>query len=106
MYGTYQRQHYATFVTCTILFIVALLGCDSSTHQNPETVYRNIHREFLRGDLGMAQQDAEKARKQVWERSPDWDIKFRLLEAEILTYQGSSQDVIQLLGGDPSLHHR
>jgi len=48
----------------------------------------------------LAQQEAEKARKEFLGRSPDWDIKFRLLEAEILTYQGRSQDVILLLDGD------
>lgn len=76
---------------------MTLFGCHSSTHQPPAVVYQNIHAEFLRGDLGTAQRDAEKARKEFAGSNPDWDIKFRLLEAEILTYQGRSQDVIQLL---------
>ncbi len=51
----------------------------------------------------MAQQDAEKARKDFSGHGSQWDINFRLLEAEILTYQGNSPDVIVLLSGDRSL---
>ena len=64
---------------------------------SPETTYENIHTEFLHGDLGEAQRDAEQARKEFSGRNRNWDIKFRLLEAEILTYQGNSPRVEQLL---------
>ncbi len=40
---------------------------------------------------------AEKARKDFSASSPDWAMKFRLLEAEILTYQGRRPEVIALL---------
>ncbi|MGO8720708.1 MAG: tetratricopeptide repeat protein, partial [Acidobacteriaceae bacterium] len=77
---------------------MTLFGCHPSKRQTPAAVYQDIHREFLRGDLGIAQRESEKARQEFLGRGPNWDIKFRLLEAEILTYQGSSQDVIRLLG--------
>lgn len=77
--------------------IVALFGCQRSTGPSPEATYQKIHTEFLRGDLGTAAQDAEKARGEFAGRNRSWDIKFRLLEAEILTYQGNSQRVVQLL---------
>ena len=64
---------------------------------SPEANYEKIHTEFLRGDLGEAQRDAEQARKEFTGRNRNWDIKFRLLEAEILTYQGNSPRVEQLL---------
>lgn len=79
---------------------MVLFGCHSSAPQSPTAVYQNIHTEFLRGDLGAARQDAEKARKEFLGRNPDWDIKFRLLEAEVLTYQGLSSEVIALLHCD------
>jgi CHAT domain-containing protein len=47
--------------------------------------------------LGAAEQDSESARREFAGRNRTWDIKFRLLEAEILTYQGNSQKVVQLL---------
>jgi CHAT domain-containing protein len=76
---------------------VAFFGCHPSPPQAPTAVYQNIHREFLRGDLGIALRESEKARKEFVGRNPDWEIKFRLLEAEILTYQGNSKNVILLL---------
>ena len=54
--------------------------------------------EFLRGNLGVWRSGM---RNKLVKNSPgvnrSWDIKFRLLEAEILTYQGDSQRVVQLL---------
>jgi CHAT domain-containing protein/Tfp pilus assembly protein PilF len=47
--------------------------------------------------LGEAQRGADQARKEFSGRNRNWDIKFRLLEAEILTYQGDSQRVVKLL---------
>jgi CHAT domain-containing protein/Tfp pilus assembly protein PilF len=52
----------------------------------------------LRGELGNALRDSEEARQEFSRRNKNWDIKFRLLEAEVLTYQGNSQRVVQLLG--------
>ena len=43
------------------------------------------------------QQKAEKARKDFSANGADWAMKFRLLEAEILTYQGRRPEVIALL---------
>ncbi|MHB1938379.1 MAG: CHAT domain-containing protein [Acidobacteriaceae bacterium] len=82
---------------------MANFGCQRFPRPDPATVYQKIHREFQQGDLRAAQKDSEKARKEFSRQDKSWDIKFRLLEAEILTYQGSSQDVVRLLGNyDPS----
>lgn len=47
--------------------------------------------------MGAAQQDSENALGEFSGRNRNWDIKFRLLEAEVLTYQGKSQRVVGLL---------
>lgn len=80
-----------------MLAAVALFGCQRSTRPSPAATYQKIHTEFLRGELGAAQQDSAKARKGLSGRNRNWDIKFRLLEAEIVTYQGNSYKVVQLL---------
>lgn len=80
-----------------MLAAVALFGCQRSTRPSPAATYQKIHTEFLRGELGAAQQDSAKARKGLSGRNRNWDIKFRLLEAEIVTYQGNSHKVVQLL---------
>ena len=64
---------------------------------DPPTIFQDIRSDFLHGNLDVAQHKAEKARKDFSARSPDWAMKFRLLEAEIRTYQGRRPDVLALL---------
>jgi CHAT domain-containing protein len=65
--------------------------------EDPSTIFQNIRSDFMHGDLSVAQQAAEKAQQDYSELSPDWSMKFRLLDAEILTYQGRRPDVLALL---------
>jgi CHAT domain-containing protein len=74
-----------------------LTGCHSSATGDPATIFQDIHSDFLHGNLDFAQQKAEKARKDFSARGADWSMKFRLLEAEIRTYQGRRPDVLALL---------
>ncbi len=80
-----------------LLTALTILGCQTNARLSPDAAYQKIHAEFLRGELGNAQRDAEQARKHFRGRNRNWDIKVRLLEAEILTYQGNSEQVVQLL---------
>ncbi len=64
---------------------------------DPATVFQNIHKDFLQGNLDAAQREAEKAREDFSTSGADWPMKFRLLEAEILIYQGRRPEVIALL---------
>jgi CHAT domain-containing protein/Tfp pilus assembly protein PilF len=64
---------------------------------DPATIFQNIRSDFLHGNLVAAQQKAEKARKDFSASGADWAMKFRLLDAEILTSQGRRQEVIALL---------
>ena len=74
-----------------------LAGCRSAVAADPAAIFQNIRSDFLHGNLDAAQQKAEKARKDFSAGSADWAMKFRLLEAEILTYQGRRPEVIALL---------
>ena len=80
-----------------MLAALTVSGCRRNPQLSPATAYEKIHAEFLQGNLGVAELDSEQARKRFSKRNRSWDIKFRLLEAEILTYQGASQRVVQLL---------
>ncbi len=64
---------------------------------DPATVYGDIRSDFRHGNLDIAKQKAEKARQDFPASSADWAMKFRLLEAEILTDQGHRREVIALL---------
>jgi CHAT domain-containing protein len=84
----------AAFAGATILS-----GCHHSSppREDPSKIFQNIRSDFMHGDLSAAQQAAEKAQKDYAGLSPDWSMKFRLLNAEILTYQGRRADVLSLL---------
>jgi CHAT domain-containing protein len=81
-----------------VLFAATILvGCHSSTKADPATIWQNIRSASIHGNLDVAQREAEQARKDFSASSPDWAMKFRLLEAEILYYQGRRREVIALL---------
>ncbi len=92
--GKWQRPHGSAIV---LVPYWRLIGCHSSVSPDPATIFQNIRTDFLHGNLDVAQQKAEKARKDFSAGSADWAMKFRLLEAEILTYQGRRPEVIALL---------
>jgi CHAT domain-containing protein len=81
-----------------------LTGCRSAAAPgpppDPAAIFENIRNDFLHGNLDVAQKKAEKARKGFSASGADWTMKFRVLEAEILTYQGRRPDVLSLLN-DP-----
>jgi CHAT domain-containing protein len=76
---------------------LALSGCRSPGAENPAAIFQDIRGDFLHGNLDVARRKAERARQDFSARSPDWSMRFRLLEAEILTYQGRRPDVLALL---------
>jgi hypothetical protein len=79
------------------LAVTILAGCRPPTTVDPAPLFQNIRTEFLHGNLAVAQQQAEKARNEFSASDASWGMKFRLLEAEILTYQGRRPEVIALL---------
>jgi tetratricopeptide (TPR) repeat protein len=79
---------------------MTLAGCRSRATVDPTAVYQNVHSDFLRGNLVSAQQNAEKALREFSAGHADWAMRFRLLDAEILIYQGRRPEAIALLN-DP-----
>jgi len=68
---------------------------------DPRASFERIQFVFLRGDLVRARAQAHKAYQQFSPDDPEWAWKFRLLEAEVMTDQGLSQDVLSLLNSEP-----
>jgi CHAT domain-containing protein len=82
--------------------LMTLAGCRSPAIADPKPVYQSIHSDVLHGNLAGAQQNAEKAVKVFSASDADWATRFRLLEAEILSYQGRRPEAIALLN-DPGV---
>jgi CHAT domain-containing protein len=72
-------------------------GCHSSKTADPGATWQTIHEDFLHGNLEIARQKADEALSDYSAVNPDWGMRFRLLEAEILVYQGHRPNVIALL---------
>jgi CHAT domain-containing protein len=86
-----------------ILFLVmTLAGCHTPATVDPAVVYESIHSDFLRGNLVAAQQNAEKAIKEFSAGNANWAMRFRLLDAEILSHQGRRSEAVALLN-DPGV---
>jgi CHAT domain-containing protein/Flp pilus assembly protein TadD len=81
-----------------------LTACRSAPVPDPATIFENIRNDSLHGNLDVAQQKSEKARKDFSASDADWPMKFRVLEAEILTYQGRRPEVLALLN-DPNVSY-
>jgi CHAT domain-containing protein len=60
-------------------------------------VYQSIHNEMLGGNLDLAKQDANNARRQFSGSGAEWQTRFRIVQAQVLTYQGLSAEVVPLL---------
>ncbi len=69
---------------------------------DPKPIYQSIHSDFLHGNLAVAQQNAEKAVEAFSAGDADWAIRFRLLDAEILSHQGRRPEALALLN-DPGV---
>ncbi len=84
-------------------------------HPDPTALYQSIDDDFLGGDLQVAVARADQARKEYSATgsfpNPGWELKFRLLEADILLKQSRWKDVIPMLNsgapvpavGDPAV---
>jgi CHAT domain-containing protein/Tfp pilus assembly protein PilF len=98
-----RRHILSAIILCTLALGGALPGCrdrsSAVSDRDPEAIVRNIRGDILRGDLTRAQQEAEAQRKSFSGRDAQWEMKFRLLEAEILGLAGHSEQVLALLDG-------
>jgi CHAT domain-containing protein len=101
-YARFWWWHDSAIFAITFLVAMTLAGCRSPAIADPRAVYQSIHSDFLRGDLLAAQQNAEKAVKAFSVSDANWAIRFRLLDAEILSNQGRLPEAIALLN-DPGV---
>jgi len=79
-----------------------LSGCHGSAIPDPAVEFQSVYGDFVHGSLDAAWEKAEHALKVLSARGAPtdlvWELKFRLLEADILSKQSRWADVIALLG--------
>ncbi len=78
-----------------------MLGCHGPPRADLPKSYASIRGDFLHGSLDVAHARAatalEAVTAQAGAENAAWAVKFRLLDAEILTYQGRPRKVLALL---------
>jgi len=86
------------------LFVLGLFGCHESASLEPAALFQSIYGDYLHGSLDVARTRADEARRKFSPGSPRsdpaWELKFRLLDAEILLRQGHLKEVVALLASD------
>src|ERR1700722_2363347 len=104
-----RRRHRRPLASLAVLLAgmlsaYTLSGCHESADREAGALFQSIYDDYLHGTLDVAEARPEKARREFSREgpasAPAWELKFRLLEAEILLKQGHPKEVIALLAGD------
>jgi CHAT domain-containing protein/tetratricopeptide (TPR) repeat protein len=83
-----------------LLLLTCELGC--SRHISSQASFQHAQQTLRRGDLILAQDEAEQGYQRSLASSPELARKFRILEAEALLRRGMYPRVLILLEGEPS----
>lgn len=87
-----------------MLCALGLPGCHPAGNSEPGALFQSIYADYLHGNLDAAEARAEAARRDFSaagsQHEPTWELKFRLLDAEILLRQSHPHQVIALLADD------
>jgi CHAT domain-containing protein len=80
---------------------VMLASCRSNPRFDAEAIYGQAESKFQHGDLNAAMVQVDDGINKLGQKQTNEAWRFRLLKAEILIWQGFSQDAITLLEAEP-----
>jgi len=83
----------------SIGLLICSLSCRGS-HSNPDEAFAHARSLFVHGDLNAALREAQQASRQYSGVDPNWTWRLRLLQAEILVWQGLNEQAVSLLVAD------
>jgi CHAT domain-containing protein len=92
-----ERRLLSAIIAGALGFATIICGCPSSPASDPAAVERDIRADITHGDLALAQKKAERWLKYYSGHDAKLAMEFRLLDAEILSLEGRSQDSLALL---------
>jgi CHAT domain-containing protein len=79
------------------LLLFLLTSACEWKRSDPASTYHDVELSFAAGNLAAARAQAQQAQAEYSHRDSHWAAKFRLLEAEIMAYQGLSHDALSVL---------
>jgi CHAT domain-containing protein/Tfp pilus assembly protein PilF len=80
---------------------IGIFGCSHQFRGTPEALYQDARLKFQQGDLLAASRESGAAYRKFSGNDDKWAWRFRVLEAEVLVWQGLSADALALLAPDP-----
>ncbi|HEY3298885.1 MAG TPA: tetratricopeptide repeat protein, partial [Armatimonadota bacterium] len=80
-----------------LVFVLSLVGCSRRAHLRPEEVFADARAKFERGELVQALETSETGLQQFGQSQSIWRLRFNVLKAEILIWQGKSKESLDLL---------
>jgi CHAT domain-containing protein len=89
----------ALLLATLLILIVALSGCSRS--RDPKAAYDAAQQTFIHGDLAKSRKEAAQGAEEFRNR-PDWEWKFKILEAESLLWSGMYEQALATLKALPS----
>jgi CHAT domain-containing protein/tetratricopeptide (TPR) repeat protein len=73
------------------------IGCKRETQTKPGSLYDEIEKKIVSGDLSQAREQSQEAYQRFEGSRPDWAAAFRVELGKVLIYQGKSGDALTLL---------
>jgi hypothetical protein len=96
-----KRRHFnCACIGGLLLFAVCWLGCIA--HRSPQAALDEATHTFQQGDLVRAQKQAEQGYRDYHATGLDWAWNFRLLQANVLLWQGRSDRALEVLISEPA----
>lgn len=92
-------QRRSRFLALFVLLLFTFSGCRRSP--TPQEAFDHARQIFIHGDLLGSQTEAAGGYQYFAHLSPEWAIKFRILEAESLMWRGMNQQVLGRLDNLP-----
>ncbi len=96
-YLSWLGAHLSRYAFAILAIALVMMGCRTPATADPAAAYQSIRSDFLRGHLAVAQQNADKALALFSAGDANWAIRFRLLDAELLSDQGRRPEALALL---------
>ena len=83
--------------------LLLLIPLRDSGSLNLQGEYNRVKQLFLCGNLETSQREAEQAYRRFQFGDPGWAARFRLLEAEAMSYRGMQEEALRLLAAQPAV---
>jgi len=96
-----ECRRFARSLALRFLLLALMFSAGCVHHRDPETSFDHARQTFRHGDLAGAAEEAEQGYIEFHGNGTEWAWKFRILEANVLVWQGKNDKALGLLVSEP-----